>query len=66
MAVLTALLGSEDKHRLPRDLLVLNFGLHYGGQDVADRLRQDLRHLRTFLVWFKVSPPAGVGSDRLT
>ncbi len=53
---MTALLGSAERHRLPSDLLVLNFGLHYGGKDVAERLKADLRHLRAFLLWFQVSP----------
>ena len=55
VAVLAALLRSpESTGGLPRDLLVLNFGLHYGGKNVKGRLARDLQHLRAFLLERKV------------
>ena len=60
VVALTAMLQSQDMGDLPRDLLALNFGLHYGGRDLADQLKDDLRQLRGFLLSHKVSLHVGV------
>ena len=55
MGALTALMSSEAQGTLPRDLLMLNFGLHYRGRNLTAQLEDDLRQLRGFIQSHKVS-----------
>ena len=65
VGALTALLGSAGRGDLPRDLLVLNFGLHYNRSDIDGQLAEDVRQLRELLHSNKVSLQTSFEHDSL-